>query len=354
MPYSSLLRLPVCFVVIFTVTISSSFADNCALNFYGTSYVGLSANSTAVKVFSSSADDDAAQHTFEVWASPSMFVSHEQTILQTGIVESTKAGGRPWAVELNMKLAIWQHGQKKPTSSVVYMDVWTMTDDAGWSKLRYYVIIGEETFPWVHIRFTLPHADGSTASAEINGRGRRLDKYSPVASDDVVPRHYFAVGERFVGAIDEVRIWKTATTAVEKKLDGRFTLCDYDVTTAVLYLPFNECEGDVFVGYNHDDFVCTMMYGAYDAIARPLWTTYASASLQECSPKFTPDQLCANVVRVDNYGVDEDKTNGYYYNSLLAVKGHLSLSIVVIFLVVVLSVYRLRRPTPVVEQPALC
>jgi hypothetical protein len=283
----------------------STYADNCGINFYGTSYVGLSAEN-ATDAFSS----EYSQHTFQIWAYPSRFVPHEQSILQTGVIGSASVGGLAWAVEFKLKVTIWQQGHTKPSSSVLYVDIWT-SSAAGhtvWIKTRYYVILGEENYPWVHITFTTPSDIGSgSANLLINGKNRRLDKYSPVILTDVQPRINFAIGDQFHGAIDEVRIWK----GLPPPVDMHSPLCADNINAdAVLYIPFDECDGDLFVGYTQNSSVCAMMYGAYgdttlevngadDASIHqfnPIWTNDSPATPRSC----TLDDVgqCANATRI--------------------------------------------------------
>ena len=75
--------------ITFTLRLSVTYyPENCGINLYGSSYVGLSADS-ANTVFS---NEDYMQHTFEVWANPSRLVSQEQKILQTGVIGATLGG----------------------------------------------------------------------------------------------------------------------------------------------------------------------------------------------------------------------------------------------------------------------
>jgi len=279
-----------------------TYADNCGINFYGSSYVGLSAES-ASDAFSS---EEYIQHTFEVWANPSRFVSHEQSILQTGVIGNPKLGGSSWAVEFKLKVTIWQQGHTKPSSSVLYIDIWT-NSAAVWSKTRYYVILGEENYPWVHITFTTPSDLGSvSASLLINGKRRRMDNYSPVIVSDAQPQLNFAIGEQFHGSIDEIRIWKALPT-----VDIHSPLCPTDINAnTVLYIPFDECDGDLFVGYKQDSSVCAMMYGAYGDTSlavnddddasihqfNPIWTNDSPVTSRSCA--LSNQEQCANATRI--------------------------------------------------------
>jgi len=291
-----------CVLVVYLLilfTVHSAFADNCAINFYGSSHVGLSAQTPFPF---SNESIDYSQHTISVWAKPSRFVSHEQTILDTGIVGS--GADISWAVELKLKLTIWQQGHIKPTTGVLYIDVWILDNAATqnsaiWTKTRYYVILGEGDFPWVQISFTPKSASGTVM---VNRKSRRMDKYSPVASSDTQPRTTFLIGEHFYGAIDEVRIWDDH----QSQPDIRSSLCLSDITAgAVLYFPFNECSGDVFAGYHKDGVVCAMMYGSYGPTSEAeesstssnlVWTTDYIVASRECTPDIL--EQCSNALRI--------------------------------------------------------
>jgi len=281
--------------------LQASYADNCAINFYGTSYVGLSSESTKDISYLSSSIDGTQQYTFEAWAKPSRFVAHEQNLLQSGIINNAEGKtdvDTAWAVEIKLKLTIWQQGNDKPSSSVLYVDVWNLGSERHgvWSKTRYYVILGEENFPWVHAAVTIDN--GNAARVMINGKSRRMDKYSPVSLDDVRPTKHFVVGAQFNGAIDETRIWRN--NQQQQNADIRTSLCSDDVTSDVLlYLPFNECGGDVFTGYNQDGAICAMTYGS-DAI----WTFDSPVVTRECTPQ--SDGQCNNATPM----INDDDNNG--------------------------------------------
>jgi hypothetical protein len=241
---------------------------------------------------------------------PEKFVSHEQNILQTGVVETLSGG---WAVELKMKLTIWQQGQSKPTAGVVYADVWTLdtTDERGamWSKRRFYVILGEYNFPWVHIVFT-PLTSGGGVSMYINGKSARPDKYAPVTSEDIRPGRTFAVGRSFYGAVDELKIY----TAALLKRDTIASPCSSKFNADfILYFPFNECGGATFVGYNHGEAMCALMEGSYGQVeiavanketkAAPVWSNDSPAPTFDC---VAPVDMCANITQVVDDVTDEN------------------------------------------------
>jgi hypothetical protein len=248
------------------------------------------------------------QHTFDIWVKPDIFVSHEQNILQTGVVDTVSGG---WAVELKLKLTIWQQGQSKPTAGVVYADVWTLdtTDERGamWSKRRFYVILGEYNFPWVHIVFT-PLTSGGGVSMYINGKSARPDKYAPVASEDIRPSRTFAVGRSFFGAVDELKIY----TAAMLKRDAIASPCSNKYNAEfILYFPFNECKGATFAGYNHGAAMCALLDGSYgdvalasgDAKAASVWSNDSPAPTFDC---VVDSDLCANVTQVVDDVTDDD------------------------------------------------
>lgn len=269
------------------------YADNCAVHFYGASHVALSAQSP--NVFG---DLPNLQHAFDLWVNPDRFVSYEQGLFQTGIVRSAQGA---WAVELKLKLTIWQQGHAKPTAGVLYADVWHMnsTETVGiWHKTRYYVILGEYHFPWVHVVFT-PITNGGSVGMNINGKNVRPDKYSPIMSSDIHPSRDFAIGKSFHGAIDELKIQSTAD------LFSDVSPCSSDDsnTNFVFYLPFDECGGVVFSGYNHGRVICTLMDGTYgapelvvDSVTRgtqydPVWSNDSPAPTYGCPATLS---VCVN------------------------------------------------------------
>lgn len=287
--------------------LQAGYADNnnCAINFYGSSHVGLSSESTSKTIFSSqntnsNVDNTQQQFTFEAWAKPSRFVAHEQNLLQSGII-SNEEQGAAWAVEIKLKLTIWQQGHDKPSSSVLYVDVWNLGSErmGVWSKTRNYVILGEENFPWVHATVTID--GGNDARVLINGKSRRMDKYSPVSVDDVKPVNNFAIGAQFSGAIDEIRIWRNS----QQQVDIRSSMCPADVTSdTLLYLPFNECGGDVFTGYNQDGAICALTDGS-----NAIWTFDTPVVTRECTPK--GDGQCNNATHATS---DHDNNGSYIGN----------------------------------------
>jgi len=201
-----------------------------------------------------------------------------------------------------LKTTIWPSGQQSPTSSVLYIDVWksigtNANTQQKWEKIRYYIVLGTESYPWAHISFS--HLRGGSG-VTINGKHRRLDKYAAVYAE-VGPRYSFALGEHFYGAFDEVRIWE----GVSDSHDTRVSLCPDAVQSKLeLYLPFNECKGHVFAGYTRNGAVCALLYGAYEEPSKrsydesednvhtshPIWKSNRSpVASQECTASIGVD-----------------------------------------------------------------
>jgi len=268
-------------------------SDSCAVNFKGAlsslklSAEGMHLSSNSIGNYSV----DYTQHTFDLWMSPNQFVGDEQSVFQTGHVHNSE--GYSWAVEFKIKLTIWQKGQSKPSSSVLYVDVWILSqEDHVWSKTRHYIILAEDSFPWLHVVYSPAHSD----SISINGKGRRLDQYFTVSQADLTPPEHFTIGGQFKGAVADVRVWKVAPIAadVQSSLE-----CDSKLgANMLMYFPLNECQGDTFSGYINGESVCALMYGSYDVNA--IWVNTSPDASSCPSSALTTGQCKGNTHYVDN------------------------------------------------------
>lgn len=269
-----------CLVIYFICCARVVESDSCAVNFHGASSARLSAESTKLASIGNYSVD-YTQHTFDIWMSPNQFVGDEQSVFQTGQVYSSKGAG--WAVEFKIKTTIWQKGETKPSSSVLYVDVWTLSSEAhAWSKARHYIILAEDSFPWLHVVFSAGQSD----SISINGKNRRLDQYG-TSQSDVKPQEHLAIGGQFKGSVADVRVWNVPSSS--QSLD-----CASEAgANMLMYFPLNECQGETFTGYFNGAPVCAMMYGSYDMNA--IWIG-TSPDVSSCASNNT--DVCVGATHV--------------------------------------------------------
>jgi len=319
-----------CLVIIYCARVIQS--DSCAVTFRGASSVKLSAE--AMDLVSSSIGNysvDYTQHTFDLWVSPNQFVGDEQSVFQTGQVHGSE--GTSWAVELKIKLTIWQKGQSKPSSSVLYVDVWTMShEEHAWSKTRHYIILAEDSYPWVHVVYTPALGD----HISINGKDRRLDQYATIQSE-LNPQEQFAIGGQFKGAVADVRVWKVSPST---QINLQNSDCNSILGASMLfYFPLNECKGDSFSGYFNGEPVCALMYGSYDTTS--MWT-HDSPEVGSCT-SVTSDK-CSSATRAATPQHNNSNTNNKSSDLFLRLPSfNFGFKLVLLVPVLVLGIVLLRR-----------
>jgi len=320
-------RVSICLVVYMICFARLAYSDSCAVNFRGTSSVRLSAE--AVGTIGGSIGNysvDYTLHTFDLRLHPNQFVSDEQTVFQTGQISTPQ--GTSWAVEMKIKLTIWQKGTSKPSSSVLYVDVWTMSaEEPVWSKTRHYIILAEDSYPWLHVTFSLADRD----AISINGKNRRMDQYAILTSSELHPQENLAIGSQFKGSVADVKVWKTTPVS---QVDVESSECASQLgSNMLIYFPFNECNGETFYGYINGEGVCAMMYGSYDT--NTLWTL-DSPAVDSCKSSLGQ---CAGATRVSENTPNQNKQG----NSLWVPVSFVGAYKVIVPLLVVLAVIAFLR-----------
>jgi len=272
-------------------------SDSCAVNFQGASSVRLSAETMSLSIGNYSVD--YTKHTFDLWMSPNQFVAEEQTVFQTGQV--LNSDGTSWAVEFKIKLTIWQKGHSQPSSSVLYVDVWTMSHgDHVWSKTRHYIILAEDSYPWLHVVYSAADHD----SIAINGKSRRLDQYTTTTQPEQQPLQYLSIGGQYKGVVADVKVWKAAPNT---QVDIQSADCDSKLGENMLvYFPLNECQGESFFGYINGQGSCALVYGSFDT--NSIWNQNSPA-IDSCK---SPLDKCSSATRMSEVAPTQNSKQSSY------------------------------------------
>lgn len=177
--------------------------------------------------------------TLEAWIKPAKHANGTGVILQTGTIWNTI----PQSYVLSYDYA---HNALK-------LDIYSSKNEE-WSLLSLVADVNVHPDVWSHVAVSI--ADTSSKMPQklfINGKLASIKAVKKQSSNDTEvnqPCHRFSIGTNFTGSIDEVRVWSVVRTKDDIVSSMKHKVCGANTTDLVLYLSFDECEGNVTVDHS--------------------------------------------------------------------------------------------------------